>query len=239
MAETLFNKLSRRDTLSEAERLALLEVLGPERHVPAGVDIVTEHDRPDHSILLMSGFCARYVTLEDGGRQISELNVSGDFVDLHSFVMKQMDHGVITLSDCVIAPAPHARLRDLTEQHPHLTRLLWLDTVIDAAIHRQWITCMGRRTASSHMAHLLCELYKRLEAVGLAGACVMELPLTQAVLGDVLGLSTVHVNRLISELRTLQILTWSQGRVEILAWDRLAELAEFDPTYLRLQCEPV
>lgn len=239
MADTLFNKLSRRDSLSDQERAALFDVLGPERRVPAGVDIVAQHDRPGHSILLVSGFSARYAMLADGGRQISELNIPGDFVDLHSFVMKQMDHGVITLSDCVIAPAPHSKLRDLTESHPHLARLLWLDTVIDAAIHRQWITCMGRRTASSHMAHLLCELYKRLEAVGLAHECVMELPLTQAVLGDVLGLSTVHVNRLISELRTLEILTWSQGRVEILAWDRLADLAEFDPTYLRLQCEPV
>ena len=153
--------------------------------------------------------------------------------------MKQMDHGVVALTDCVIAQAPHAALRRLTEEHPHLTRLLWLDTVIDAAIHRQWIACMGRRTALAHLAHLVCELYKRLEVVRLAADCTFELPLSQAVLADVLGLSTVHVNRLIAELRSGGVLTWAQGRVEILDWDKLAELAEFDPAFLRLRSEPV
>jgi CRP-like cAMP-binding protein len=237
--QPLFDKLARRDDLTPEEGAALRDVVGPARTVEAGVDIVVEHDRPGHSTLLVSGFCARYTTLADGGRQITEINITGDFVDLHSFLMKQMDHGVVTLSGCVIAPAPHARLREVTEAHPHVARLLWLDTVVDAAIHRQWIACMGRRTASAHLAHLLCELYKRLEVVGLAGNCVFDLPLTQAILGDTLGLSTVHVNRLISELRQLEILCWSQGRVEILDWDRLAALAEFDPRYLRLQREPV
>ena len=113
------------------------------------------------------------------------------------------------------------------------------ETVIDAAIHRQWIACMGRRTALAHLAHLVCELYKRLEVVRLAADCTFELPLSQAVLADVLGLSTVHVNRLIAELRSGGVLTWAQGRVEILDWDKLAELAEFDPAFLRLRSEPV
>lgn len=235
----LIEKLSRRDTLCADEERALGEVLGLPRAISAGTDIVREGDRPDHSTLLSSGIVARYTTLADGGRQISELNVSGDFVDLHSFVMKQMDHGVQALTDCVIMPAPHAKLRRLSEDYPHLTRLLWLDTVIDAAIHRQWITSMGRRTALAHLAHLLCELYKRFEVIGEARDCMFDLPLSQMVLADVLGLSTVHVNRLIAELRAMDVLTWAQPRVEILDWDRLAVLAEFDPAYLRLHSEPV
>lgn len=237
--ERLIDKLGRRDALSAEELIALRQVLGRPREVRAGTDIVREGDHPDHSTLLASGFTARYSTLADGGRQITELNISGDFIDLHSFVMKQMDHGVVALTDCVIVPAPHAALRQLTEHHPHLTRLLWLDTVIDAAIHRQWIASMGRRTALAHLAHLLCELYRRLEVVRQASDHVLQVPLSQAVLADVLGQSTVHVNRLISELRAMDLLTWSHGRVEIMDWDRLAALAEFDPAYLRLHSETV
>lgn len=237
--ESLIEKLERRDALAPDEVVALREVLGRPHAVAAGTDIVRENDRPDHSTLLTRGFAARYISLADGGRQITELNVSGDFIDLHSFVMKQMDHGVVALTDCVIAPAPHAALRRLTEEHPHLSRLLWLDTVIDAAIHRQWIASMGRRTALAHLSHLVCELYKRLEVVHQAAGGTFDLPLSQAVLADVLGLSTVHVNRLIAELRQLEVLTWAQGRIGILDWDRLATLAEFDPAYLRLHREPV
>lgn len=236
---SLIDKLASRDILSAEEEAALMDVLGAPVSVAAGCDLVREGERPDHSTLLTSGFVARYSTLADGGRQISELNVSGDFVDLHSFVMKQMDHGVVALTDCVVRPAPHMALRHLTERHPHLTRLLWLDTVIDAAIHRQWINSMGRRTALAHIAHLVCELYKRLEVVRQTEDGAFELPLSQAVLADVLGLSTVHVNRVVAELRAMDVLAWSQGRIEILDWDRLAALAEFDPSYLRLHSEPV
>ncbi len=237
--DRLVEKLRRRDGLSREEEAALCDVLGAAQTVPAGSDIVREGDRPLQSTLLVEGFAARYVTLGDGGRQITQLNISGDFIDLHSFVMKEMDHGVLALTDCIVQPAPHVALRRLTESHPHLSRLLWLDTVIDAAIHRQWIASMGRRTALAHMAHLLCELCTRMEVIGAASGKAFDLPLSQAVLADVLGLSTVHVNRLIAELRSRQMLTWTQGRVVILDWDGLAGLAEFDSTYLRLQAEPV
>lgn len=237
--DNLIEKLGRRDTLSPDETSALRNVVDAARHIPGGSDIVREGERPDHSTLLACGFTARYVTLLDGGRQITELNVAGDFIDLHSFVMKEMDHGVQALTDCVVVTAPHSALRMLGENHPHLMRLLWLDTVIDAAIHRQRIASMGRRTGLAHLAHLICELYKRLEVVNRAVDLAFELPLSQAVLADVLGLSTVHVNRLIAELRALDVVAWSQNQIEILDWEELVRLAEFDPTYLRLQHEAV
>ncbi|MFN3878613.1 MAG: Crp/Fnr family transcriptional regulator [Brevundimonas sp.] len=236
---TLVEKLSLRDRISPEEIEALQKALEPPKTVAAGSDIVREHSRPLHSTLLISGFSARYSTLEDGARQITEINVAGDFIDLHSLLMKQMDHGVVALTECVIAEAPHSGLIDITERHPHLTRLLWLDTIIDAAIHRQWLVAMGRRSGLGHIAHLVCELYLRLQAVGQAGEMTFDLPLTQATLGDALGLSTVHVSRLISELRGEGVIHWSGGRIDILDWRRLAEIAEFDPTYLRLQSDPV
>lgn len=239
MTDPLVLKLERRDTLSADEKAALAKVLDPPRRVPAGIDIVCEHARPDHSILLIDGFCSRYTTLSDGARQISQIGVPGDFVDLHSLVMKQMDHGVVTLTDVVIRHAPHAALRVLTETQPHLTRLLWLDTVVDGAIHRQWLAAMGRRSALAQMAHLLCELYLRLEAVQEAAEGRMRLPLTQSVLADILGLSTVHINRVLSELREAGLIRWTSKSVDILERERLWAFAEFDPTYLRLRREPV
>lgn len=236
---TLVEKLSLRDRISPEEIEGLQKALEPPKTIAAGSDIVREHSRPLHSTLLISGFSARYSTLEDGARQITEINVAGDFIDLHSLLMKQMDHGVVALTECVIAEAPHSGLIDITERHPHLTRLLWLDTIIDAAIHRQWLVAMGRRSGLGHLAHLVCELYLRLQAVGQTGDMTFDLPLTQATLGDALGLSTVHVSRLISELRGEGVINWSGGRIDILDWRRLAEIAEFDPTYLRLQSDPV
>ncbi|HWW27568.1 MAG TPA: Crp/Fnr family transcriptional regulator [Caulobacter sp.] len=239
MIGALVLKMSRRDDVSAEERRALEDLLEPERHVAAGASIIKPGDRPTSSTLLLSGYAARYSFLEDGGRQLTELNLAGDFIDLHSFLMKQMDHGVLALSDCVIAGAPHVALRRITEEHPHLTRLLWLETVIDAAIHRQWLVAMGRQNAISRLAHLICEIYLRLEAAGLAEAHEFSIPLTQTDLSDMLGVTAVHVNRVLKDLRGLSLIEWKGARVEILDWGRLCHLAQFDGAYLRLQREPV
>ncbi len=235
----LTEKLERRDVLTDTERATLADLLEPPRQVKAQSDIVSEHSRPDHSTLLLSGFAGRYVTLADGRRQITQIGVAGDFVDLHSLLMKQMDHGVVALTDVVVANAPHAGLRKITQDHPHLTRVLWLDTIVDAAIHRQWMAAMGRRTGLAQLAHLLAELYLRLEVVDLARENVFELPLSQAVLGDALGLSAVHVSRLVVDLRESGLVQWVHPNVRITDWDGLVRVAEFDPTYLRLHREPV
>lgn len=235
----LIEKLERRDRLATEEKAALADLLEPARLVKAQTDVVSEHSRPTHSTLLLSGFTGRYVTMNDGRRQITELNVAGDFVDLHSLLMKQMDHGVVALTDVTVANAPHSKLRTITEEHPHLTRVLWLDTIIDAAIHRQWLAAMGRRTGLAQLAHLLAELYLRLEVVGLASDHSFELPLSQSVLGDAMGLSAVHVSRLVGDLREAGLVRWSHPRVTISDWEGLLTCAEFDPTYLRLHSEPV
>lgn len=235
----LIEKLARRDQLTDEERNALVEVMEPPRRVFAKKDIVSEGDRPNHSTLLIAGFAGRYVTLPDGRRQITEISVPGDFVDLHSLLMKQMDHGIVALTDVTVSNAPHERLRRLTEQHPHLTRLLWLDTVIDGAIHRQLIASMGRKSGLGQLAHLVAELYARLEVVGLAADLSFDLPLSQAIIGDALGLSAVHVSRLVGDLRDRSLVDWTQSRITIANWPGLVAQADFDPTYLRLRREPV
>jgi CRP-like cAMP-binding protein len=236
--QPLLLKLARRDILSPAEQDILSSLAVSPVPVERQQDLVREGDRPDFSTLLVGGFAGRYKVLEDGARQITALHVAGDFVDLHSLLLKPMDHGVATLSSCFIMKIPHEKLRAVTEEHPHLARLLWLNTLIDAAIHRVWLVAMGRRTALGHAAHLFCEIHTLLEIVGLAGANKFEFPITQNDLADILGLSPVHVNRTLQELRARELIHWKGTTVRILDWDALAELAGFDETYLQLEREP-
>jgi CRP-like cAMP-binding protein len=232
--DLLIRKLEERDRLSEEEKQVLAAALGPSKSVSADSDMVREGDRPSESTLLVEGFAARYKVLQSGKRQITAIHIPGDFVDLHSFLLKKMDHAIAALTPCTVATVPHDTLRHITERHPHLARLLWLSTLIDSAIHREWLVAMGRRSAREHMAHLFCELYLRLQLVGLTKDNSYEMPITQAELGDTLGISTVHVNRVVQELRADGLITWRGNRLTVDDWDRLRQVAEFTPTYLSL-----
>jgi CRP-like cAMP-binding protein len=234
----LIRKLEHFDGLSDDERQLLEGAVVRSKAVNKGEDIVREGDRPTESILLLEGFAARYNLLRNGRRQITALHVPGDFVDLHSFLIKKMDHAVLAITPCSVGFVPHDVLREISENHPHLARLLAVNIAVDAASHRQWIVAMGRRSALEHTAHLLCELFARLRAVGLTDDDSFKLPLTQAELGDTLGLSTVHVNRVIQDLRKEGLITWRGETLVINDWERLQELAEFDPTFLSLEVEP-
>ncbi len=238
MPNPLIRKLEQRDRLSDEEKRVLDSAIDRVKNFPADEDIVQEGDRPGESCLILEGYACRYTLLADGRRQITAIHVPGDFIDLHSFPLKVMDHSVGTMTPCRVALVPHDHLRSITEKYPHLTRLLWLSTLIDAAIHREWMTGMGRRSAVGQMAHLLCELYLRLKSVGLATGFSYWLPITQAEMGDALGLSSVHVNRVVQELRAAGIITWRDETLIIDDWDRLAHIAEFDPGYLHLNVEP-
>lgn len=237
MPNPLLLKLEQRDHLSDDEKRVLDSAISRVRVVEADEDIVREGDQPTESILLLDGFAARYKIFSNGRRQITAIHVAGDFVDLHSFLLKTMDHGVLALTPCRIAAVPHATLEKITDEYPHLTRLLWLSTLIDGAIHREWLTTMGRLSATAHLAHFICELFLRLRAVGRTEGDTIQLPLTQAELGDTLGLSTVHVNRVLQELRKEGLIRWQGDALTILDWKRLKEVGEFTSTYLNLQHE--
>ena len=149
-----------------------------------------------------------------------------------------MDHSIATLTPCRIAIVPHQALREITEAHPHLTRLLWLNTLIDGAISRRWLLNVGHRQARERMAHLICELFTRLQTAGLTEAGTCHVPITQVELGSALGLSTVHTNRVLQELRRDELITWWGPSLTIEDWARLCRVAEFDPTYLDLEHAP-
>ena len=230
----LVTSLSLRDEI-DLEEAALLDGLSfRRRQLRKGEELVAQHSRPTESCVVLSGATAREVLLDDGKRQITALHIPGDFVDLHAFLLKVMDHSVVALTDCEAAYVPHRDLLRVMERSPHLGRLLWLSTVVDGAIQRAWITSAGRRSATAHFGHLICELYLRLEAVGLASEGRFEFPVPQNELADALGFSLVHVNRTLQDLRATGLVSWKGSAVSILDFDGLARMSQFDPTYLNL-----
>jgi CRP-like cAMP-binding protein len=230
--------LEKRDTLSDADIALIRSIPVRKETFTSGAEMVVEDTRPGESCMVLKGFAARAQILRDGNRQITALHISGDFVDLHAYLLKVMDHSVVAIGTCEVGYVSYDWIRKVTEQSPHLSRMFWMSTVIDGAIQRTWTTCIGRRTAEQRMAHLFCELGLRLEAAAVATRNRFEFPLTQLQFSDVLGLSVVHVNKKLQELRSSRLVDWRNGIVTIHDFDGLAKLAEFDPTYLSLRIEP-
>jgi CRP-like cAMP-binding protein len=239
VTDLLARRLRLRDpVLPLEEREAIEDAVSHYLDVPPDVDMVSAHDLVDECKLIVEGWACRYGTLPDGRRQIMALHMGGDFVDLQSFPLKRMDHSVGTLTRCRVAVFPHAALTDITRRFPHLTRLLWLTTLLDATILRQWLLSVGRRWAVERLAHLLCELLVRLQVVGLSNGKTITLPLTQIELADALGVSPVHAHRVVSELRDRKLVLWRGQRIDILDRAGLEALAQFDATYLALESLP-
>ena len=234
----LLRYLERRDEVSDQERQVLENLPWRIRQFSSGEAIVRRGTAPGESCLLMKGFAARSEGMAEGTRQFTAIHLAGDFVDLHSLLLKVMDHDVVALKACTVGFVPHENLREITESSPHLGRLLWLSTAIDGAIQRAWIVSMGRRSARGQLAHLICELYARMEVIGLVDGDRFEIPITQAELADMMGMSTVHANRTLQELRAENLISWEHHVVTVLDADRLRHAAEFDPTYLNLERRP-
>ncbi len=236
--QALVSALTERDQLSDAEISVLSGIDWHVRQFPAETEIIEDRSKPRNSCLLLDGIAARAMSLETGERQITALHVAGDFVDLHGFYLKVMDHSVVALTDTRVALVDHAILKEISETLPHLGRVLATMIAIDAAIQRNWILSLGRRKPHGRLAHLFCELYLRLKVVGRVDGSSFQLPISQSTLSDVLGLSIVHTNRTIQHLRASNLVAWRNGEVTILDWNSLSELGEFDPVYLNLFRKP-
>jgi CRP-like cAMP-binding protein len=233
--QTLITKLESDSTLGEEERAALLRLPVHIRQHKAGEDIVRERDVSGQCCLLVAGWLYRYKSVGSGKRQILSFHVAGEMPDLQSLHLRVMDHTLAALSAATVAMIAHTELRHLTERHPRVASLLWRETLIDAAIFREWMTNLGRREALAHAAHLACEMYVRLEAVGLAREHRFHFPVTQENLADALGNTGVHVNRTLQSLRASGLLVWQNREVAIPDWNKLVEVAGFDPTYLHMK----
>jgi CRP-like cAMP-binding protein len=231
----LITKLESIATLSDEERHAVESLPVKVRGLGPRHDIVRDGDKASQCCLILEGWACRYKILGEGKRQIFSFHMAGDIPDLQSLQISLMDHTLATLTRATVAFIPHEALRDLTYQYPRLGAVLWRDTLVDAAIFREWMVCMGRRSSYDHLAHLFCELYLKQEAVGLAGEHRCPLPMTQADLADASGISNVHVNRVLQEMRGNGLITLRGNTLVIQAWDELIRAAEFDDAYLHLR----
>lgn len=238
MIEAHLKKLRIRDEISGEEEAAIRSMVGEVREYRADQVIIRRGQDLKESVLLLDGWIARTKDLSDGGRQISELQFSGDFTDIHGFTLKKLDHNIATITPCRVALVPHEKLRATLDRFPHLARIYWLMTNIDAAIHREWTVSLGRRSAFGRMAHLFCEIRERLDVVGLADNDSYDFPLTQQELGECLGLTSVHVNRTLQELRRRGLIEVENRHARILDLPGLVSAGDFDPYYLYLDKRP-
>jgi len=237
MPNPLIRKLENFTKLSHDDQQALEKATGQVRVYRPREDIISEGERPEAVKLLIQGWGCRYKHLQDGRRQIMAYFVPGDMCDINVFILRQMDHSIATLSPATVATIPRDTMLDLMTRHPRIAHALWWSTLVDEATLREWVVNVGQRSAYERAAHLLCELFVRLRAVGLTNGNSCELPVTQSDLGDTLGLTIVHTNRMLQDLRRDGLIELKGKYLTILNLSALQEVALFNPNYLHLEQE--
>jgi CRP-like cAMP-binding protein len=233
----LIRKLESVFTLADDERQVLETLPMQVAVIKDDQDIVREGDRPTRSCLILSGFACTYKVTAGGKRQIVAFTIAGDIPDLQSLHLKTLDISIGTISPCRVGFITHEALREICLRYPRLAAAFWRETLIDAAIFREWVTNVGQREAYQRMAHVLCELLVRLRAVGLAEDHICDLPITQGEFADALGVTPVHINRVFQQMRADGLIETKGTQVTIPDWDKLKEVGEFDPTYLHLEID--
>lgn len=232
MDNLFIRKLSYFGSLNESDRAALRHIDCRAREVKAHHELIREGDPPGPFLIFLKGWGARSKLVRNGQRQIVGLLMPGDSCDLHANAVAEMDHSIGTLTASTVATINRAELDQLLEDHPKVLRALYVSQLIDEGICRAWIVGMGRRSSRERLAHLMCELYMRGQNVGLADENQMSLPLTQELLADTLGLTSVHINRVLRDLRADQVMDIRHGALEINDASLLTRIAGFDENYL-------
>src|SRR5215204_1517471 len=223
--------------LSDQDVRLLSEMPTTVRSYRSDQDIVREADMPSQCCLLLDGFLYRHKIANGSTRQIMSFHVPGDIPDLHSLHLDRMDHNLTSLGPTVVAFIPHAYFREILPRSQQLTHALWRETLVDAAVFREWVVNVGARDAIARVAHVLCELKLRLQAVGLVHGATFTLPCRQTDMADAVGITAVHANRVIQELRGNGLIQWEGKTVTIHQWDELAKVGDFSAEYLHLRKE--
>ncbi|MEH3147634.1 MAG: Crp/Fnr family transcriptional regulator [Methylobacterium frigidaeris] len=235
MPRHLISKLEQFTRLSVADKQALETVAGEKRRrIGPREDIIREGDDPAYVNLILEGWACRYKQLEDGRRQIISFFLPGDLCDTHIYVLREMDHSIGALTPVTFAEISRETLTRVTAEHSRITQALWWDTLVTAAIQREWTVNLGQRSAAERLGHLLCELFIRLRGVGLTDGNSCVLPVTQADLGDAMGLSNVHINRTLQELRGTGLIVLKGRQLTIPNLAALQAASLFSPNYLHL-----
>jgi CRP-like cAMP-binding protein len=226
--------LSRRSRLSDGRRRILASV-PVRREVHEDGDVIVGAGRVSgRSCLLIRGMTMRRHKTSRGGRVISAINVPGDFMDLHAFVLGELDHDVVAVGRTVVEFVEHRDLEAICRNDPGIMRMLWHETLVEAKAHRAWIVAGASLRAPQRIARLMCEVEARLAEVGLAEGGHFTVPFDQRTLAEVLGYSPVHVNRAVQDLRAGDLLTWTGRSVGLPDGPAIRHYAGFDPGYLEL-----
>jgi CRP-like cAMP-binding protein len=233
LTNALLRKLQAQLGLSESETKAFVSALSGPRSIRDGHDLASPGRASGFLTVLLQGLACRYKDLPDGRRQIISFQFPGDIVDVHSFVMGRLDHAIGALSACQVAIMAHDTLAGLIDRHPQIGAALWRESLIDAAISREWIVNLGQRGAYERMAHLLCEAAFRQRTVQIVEGDRCAFPLTQSEISDALGLSVVHVNRVLQRLRKEGLITLRAGHLTIHDPNGLMAAGGFEPSYLQ------
>ncbi|WP_232627785.1 Crp/Fnr family transcriptional regulator [Methylobacterium sp. Leaf118] len=234
----LIRKLRHGVDLDAGDQAILADLFRPDRTAEPQQDIVRAGDPAVGVHLVVEGVAFRYKLVDDGRRQILGLLLPGDFCDLQSVVLGPSDHYIAALTACTIADVPQDRIDALVFRDSRLARALWWATLVDESILREWLANMGQRTADRRLAHLFCELLLRQQIVGAAGSHECPMPMTQPMLADILGITTIHVSRILRDLRTEGLIRLQDRRLHVPEVERLRAFCDFDPAYLHLIRRP-
>lgn len=236
-ASAVVSKLQAFTRLSPDDLAALARVSRNVRVIEPRRDLISEGDKPRFVHLVLDGWACRYKQLPDGKRQIVSLFIAGDFCDVNVFILRYMDHSVGAITRLKVAVITPEEMRELTQQRPRITEALWWHELVSMAIQREWTLNLGQRSAYERLAHLLIELYLRLQTVGKAHDGRCDFPLTQNDLADATGLTAVHVNRTLQELRRDGLIELERKQLHILDMPRMMDAAMFNANYLHLDHE--
>lgn len=230
----LLRRLDRIAPLREEDRNAIAALPMTIKYLLAGQDFARTGESAEHCCLLLDGFLYRQKGTGSGQRQIVSIHAPGDLIDLQTLHLPRFDHDINAVGAAVVGIIPHAAVKAMLTASPALNDMFWRETLVEASILREWIVNLGQRSALARIAHIICELTLRLQSVELARDLVLRIPWTQADLADAAGISTVHTNRVVQELRRLRAIAWEGGTLQILDWPLLCEIGDFSPDYLHL-----
>jgi CRP-like cAMP-binding protein len=238
MPSALLRKIEQFSPLGAEDRQAIEAICGERvRQFGPREDIIREGDRQDQLYVFLSGWACRYKQLEDGRRQILAFLLPGDTCDRNAFLLRETDHSVGALTPVTLAEVSSDAMAAVEARHPRIERALNWETLVAIATQREWTVSLGQRSALERMAHLLCELFFRLRAVGLTEGDSCAFPITQVELGYATGLSNVHVNRTLQELRAAGLVVLRDRTLTLPRLPALMRAGLFNPTYLHLDRE--
>lgn len=232
MANRFVDKLHSFGPLQDEEVAALTELTSRPWQVGVKTDLIREGDRPGPVFVILDGWACRYKILPNGTRQVLAYLMPGDCCDLHIGLLAEMDHSIQVIKPATVVTIPRDTMDGLMDRYRGIAKAMYIAQLVDEGTMRAWITSMGRRTSIERVAHLMCELYVRARNIGLTTEDFLALPLSQPLLADSLGMTTVHLNRVLKALRLEGVMTLERGSLTIINPGKLINIAGFDENYL-------